>query len=242
MNVAAGRWTIVETVCGGPDRGVFRASGEPRALVAMGPPQQRPHAELRGRFGYACEGIAPLLAIETVTMEDVAYDALFEAEPAGKPITTLRVADPRRVARELAEIVARAHALGYVLGGIRPELVYADEARCTGVAPRTEPFIAGARERSYGVPPCFDTVYASPETLSLEPATRASDVFSLSATIAFLVDGRAPFEGSTLIERMRAALRGTTRALATEPTLRSGLAVNPAQRPDAETIAAALRG
>lgn len=42
-----------------------------------------------------------------------------------RPLSGGKVAAPRAVARGLAEIAARAHAAGHVLGGIRPELVYA---------------------------------------------------------------------------------------------------------------------
>jgi hypothetical protein len=238
--IADGRWTIVEALRGGPDRGMFRATGRGRALVTMGPPQRSPRSELEARFALPVDGVAPLLTIAAVVGEGVLYDVLVEAEPDGAPLTQRRVADPRGVARGLSEIVARAHAAGHVLGGIRPELVYSDGDACTGVAPRAEPFLASSTERSYGVPPCFDEVYLSPEALALAPTTHASDVFSLCATIVYLVDGAPPFAGANLLERMSAALRGATRSLAIDPEIRAGLAASPGDRPDARAIAAAL--
>ena len=136
--------------------------------------------------------------------------------------------------------MARAHAAGHVLGGLRPELVYSDGVACTGIAPRAEPFLTTSTERCYGVPPCFDEVYLSPEALSLAPVTRASDVFSLCATLHYLLEGAPPFAGANLLERMAAALRGTPRVRASEPAIRAGLSADPGDRPDARAIAAAL--
>lgn len=242
IRIADGRWTIVETLRGEPDRGMYRAAGDPPALVTMSSPQQRPHAELRARLGHAVPGVAPLIAITTVTLDGVDHDALVEREPDGEPLTRRRPADPRAVGRELAAIVARAHAAGHVLGGIRPELVYTDGARCTGVAPRAEPFWAGASERCYGVAPCFEQVYQSPEALALRPVTPASDVFSLCATLAYLLDGEPPFAGATLVDRLAAALRGAHRQLGGPAVLRAGLAADPERRPSAAAVAAALAG
>jgi hypothetical protein len=239
-SIAEGRWTITEALFGGPDRGLFRASGEAAALVTMGAPQRRPRAELEARLALPVVGIAPLLAITTVIGEGVPYDVLVEREPPGEPVTRQRPASARAVGRELAEIVARAHASGVVLGALRPELVYSDGARCTGVAPRAETFLAGSAERSYGVPPCFDEVYLSPEALSLLPLTPASDVFSLCATLAYVLEGAPPFPGDTMLERMSAALRGAARAHALDPVIGEGLAADPSRRPTIDAIVAAL--
>lgn len=168
------------------------------------------------------------------------YDVLVEAEPDGAPLTERRPEDPRAVARGLAATVARAHAAGHVLGGLRPELVYATRDGFTGVAPRAEPFLALATERCYGVPPCFDEVYASPEALSLLPTTAASDVFSLCATLVAILEGTPPFAGAHLLERMAAALRGTHRPTAVHPTIIAGLSAAPQARPDAAAVLAAL--
>lgn len=238
--IANGRWTITETLRGGPDRGMFRATGTCRALVTMGPPQRDDHDAVRMRLALAVPGVAPLLAITTAAGEGVPYDVLVEGEPEGAPVTARRPDDPRAVARGLAATVARAHAAGHVLGGIRPELVYAAGAAFTGVAPRAEPFLALAMERSYGVPPCFDEVYASPEALSLLPITAASDVFSLCATLVHVLEGTPPFAGANLLERMAAALRGMHRPTAVHPTIVAGLATSPAARPDAAAVLAAL--
>lgn len=238
LGASVGRWRIVETLYGGPDRGMYRGDG--RVLVTMGPPQQERHDGLRSRLATQIAGVTPLLAIETIVGEGVPYDVLVEAEPDGAPVTFARPSDALGVSRGLARCVANAHASGIVLGGIRPELVYASGDAFSGLAPRAEPFLSGARPRSYGVPPCFHEVYASPEALALAPTTTASDVFSLAATIVYLLDGRPPFEGAALHERMSAALHGRTRALALPAPILAALAPTPSQRPDADALVAAL--
>lgn len=238
--IADGRWTITETLCGEPDRGMYRAAGEQSVLVTMGSPQQRPHAELRARFRYAVEGVAAFVELTTVTLEGVDYDALIEREPTGEPVTRRRLMNPWAVGRELATIVARAHAAGHVLGGIRPELVYAAGVRCTGVAPRAEPFLSGVSERCYGVAPCFEHVYMSPEAVALRPITTASDVFSLCATLAYLFDGEPPFKGASVLEQMSAAMRGAHRETSLPAAVRAGLAADPTRRPVASAVVSAL--
>jgi hypothetical protein len=234
--LANGQWSIGEPLRGGPDRGMYRASGTPPALVTVGAPQTRPRTEL----AYSSAGVAQFLAITDVTIEGVGYTALVEAEPGGQPLTERAPANPKLVARELVEIVGRANAAGHVLVGIRPELVYSDGAHCTGLAPRAEPFLAGASERSYGIPPCFDNFYLSPETLALGPETVASDVFSLCATLVFLFHNQPPFGGHTIIERVQAAMQGITHVQGIDPTIRRGLHPDPGERPTIDAIIASL--
>ena len=240
VTVDNGRWTLTETLCGGPDRGMFRASGDVPALITIGSPQRRSHVELARHFAYVIAGVTPFFTIQAVTIEGVRYDALVEAEPAGAPITVKHPSDGRAVARGLVEIVARAHAVGQVLGGIRPELVYAEGAKCTGLAPRAEPFLAGASERSYGVPPSFDEVYLSPEAISLAAITPASDVFSLCATLVYVLEGEPPFPGESLMERVTAAMNGCPRPVAVAPAIIAGLEADPRKRPDVTAVLAAL--
>ncbi|HUJ63324.1 MAG TPA: hypothetical protein VLX92_32720, partial [Kofleriaceae bacterium] len=89
------------------------------------------------------------------------------------------------------------HARGIVLGGLRPELVYIDGERVTGIAPRCDVFHATMSKPDYGVPLCFPHVYFAPEVLARpeEPPTAAADVFALAAMIAYWHTGKHPFEG-----------------------------------------------
>jgi serine/threonine protein kinase len=200
-------------------------------------------ADIGPKLLFPVDGIARLLAITTVTERDsqAHFDALVEAEPAGAPLTARRVADPRAVGHGLASIVARAHAAGLILGGIRPELVYADGNVCTELAPRAETFHAAAPFPCYGVAPTFDSFYMSPEAFALRPTTTASDVFSLCATLVYLFDGVPPFEGRNVFEQAAAALHGEVRLVTVAPVIRAGLDPDPARRPDCRAIAEALQ-
>lgn len=240
VTLADGRWSIGAPLHGGPDRGVFRATGNPPALVTTGAPQLRPREELERELGYSIRGVTPFLAITDVRIESVPLHALVEAEPLGEPITERAPTNAAAVARELAEIVNRAHAAGHVLVGIRPELVYSDGAHCTGIAPRGEQFLASASPRDYGVPPCFEHFYSSPEVLSARPATPASDIFALCATLVFLFTRRPPFDGTTLIERVQAVMQGATDANNIAPVIRAGLAPDPDARPSIDAILASI--
>lgn len=81
--------------------------------------------------------------------------------------------------------------------------------------------------------------YMAPEVIAGEPATRASDIYSVGVLLYFLVTGRYPFEGRTLMEIAVGHGTGRRRLLADErPDLperfirivERALAGNPAER------------
>jgi len=190
---------IAERLSGGPDRGLYRAievaTGR-RALVTTSAPQRRSTDELGTALTLEVPGIARLRHVGPVAGSD--HVALVEDEPPGapefasEPMTQLRVA---ALGVGVANIVAAAHARGFVLGGLRPQLIYVDGDHVIAIAPRCEPFLATAQPRGYGVAPCFDDCYVAPEVLASEPATPASDVFSLCAVLARWATGEHPFDG-----------------------------------------------
>lgn len=98
--------------------------------------------ELRARFGYQVEGVAPLRAIVAVKNRSAPHGAIcVEAIPAVPSLADRPVPVARRgeVALALAKIVARAHARGIPLVGLRPDLVFVDET--VTVAPRWARFV-----------------------------------------------------------------------------------------------------
>ncbi|HEX2571373.1 MAG TPA: hypothetical protein VH877_17575 [Polyangia bacterium] len=211
--LSQGRYRIVAHLRGGPDRGQYRAMpmGDlPRepALVTLGPPQRESAEALWQKLAITADGIMRLRHIGPLTgPAGERYDALIEDEPAGQPVAGhLSLPLAPEVARRLALGVARAledaHRYGWVVQGIRPELIYAAEGSggldFTGLAPRCEVFWATAEERCYGVPPCFDHTYLAPEVIAGRPATQAADVFSLTAVLAHWVSGEHPFMGEGL--------------------------------------------
>lgn len=214
-----GRYAIMQTLRGGPDRGMYRTrgTGEPVSYLAtLGPPQARDVAALWRDLALDVPGIARLAYIGRLEPDSEAgYDAMLECEPAGCPVAELAYPIAREVALQIALGVARlirgAHAAGCFLGTLRPELIYVQSATApvvTGIAPRAERFWLTATPRTYGVAPCFDGFYQAPEQLVQphDPATAASDVFALGAMLAHWVTGEHPFEGEGALQAMSIAL------------------------------------
>ncbi|HEX8106436.1 MAG TPA: hypothetical protein VF516_01860 [Kofleriaceae bacterium] len=226
-----GRYVITHALRGGPDRGMYRAraAGEVTTYLAtLGPPQTRDFSELRRELAFDVPGIAPLEYIGRLEPHSEAgHEGMLEREPAGLPAAELAHPMARDATLQLALGIARvirgAHAAGIFLGTLRPELVYVQSAAVpvvTGIAPRAERFWLTATPRTYGVAPCFDDFYQSPEQLAQphDPATAASDVFALGAMLAHWLAGEHPFEGEGSLQAMSIAL-GRRRAFAGPPEL-----------------------
>ena len=242
-----GRWRIVEVVRGDVDRGQLRAVGkEGTGLVTIAPPQHGDAALFTSRIAWESPGITPLVWSGSVAGEGVRYDVIVESHPKGVSVDAWDGCDQaaRSIARQLADTIREAHDRGLVLGGLRPELVFVADDTLTAIAPRAQAFFANATERDYGVPPCFEHVYLSPEQLALRPPGPPADIFALGATLARLLTGQAPFAGSTIMERMSAALHARHASLdsasALAPLLTDMMHIEPAARPSIETVCAAL--
>ncbi len=219
-----GRYELREELAGGADRGLYRGRDRERqtsVLISIGTPQRDPLDQVRQRLGYELPGIAALRHIGPVTaIGEARYDGLVEDEPAGIPSadhpTVMGAATTARLGLAVAEVVAAAHARGIVLGGLRPELVYIDGDRVTGIAPRCDVFHAKMTKPDYGVPLCFPHVYFAPEVLARpeDPPTPAADVFALAAMIAYWHTGEHPFTGDysanviAIMSRQRTPWRG----------------------------------
>lgn len=244
--LGGGRWRVTEVLRGGPDRGQLRAVGESCVLVSIGSPQRGELAQAIEGLRWTSPGLTPLVGGERLAGEGASYDAILEVEPPGVSLEKWRgsAAAARRIALQLADVVQAASERGLVIAGLRPELVYVENARLSGVAPRAERFLGSASQPSYGVPPCFEEIYQSPEQLTLRPFGPASDVFSLAATLAFLFTGRPPFEGVNVLHRMSAAAQGQHGSLADAhelgPVLAAALSLQPEARPAIGALRAAL--
>lgn len=86
--------------------------------------------ELRAKFDYTVEGVAPLRAIVTTTNHSGPPGAVcVESAPEGKSLAEAPVASQRRgaVALELARIISRAHQESITLAGLRPDLTFIGE-------------------------------------------------------------------------------------------------------------------
>ena len=250
VTLQQGRWTVTEWLAGEQARGRYRvrdASGK-AGLLTLAPAQKRTTAELYQRFTSVALGVAELRYVGPLETTAARYDGLIEDEPAGTPLAGRAMGAPIAFVASLCELMARAHVTGFVAAGLRPELVYVDDAgRVTAVAPRCEPFLFTAGASSSGVVHCFDDYFAAPEVLRTKPPppAPAADVFSLTAILALLVSEEHPFVGDDATTQLFSITGGQRRPWRGPEALREivdrGLDPVPERRPTAAELAAALR-
>lgn len=216
-------------------------------LVASDEPL--PPAE-RLALGY--EGIAPLLWLGRIETQEGPANVMVEAFPklARSDARAPRsLADVARLADAAACVVERAHGGGECVVGLRPELILVDARGQVTLVPRSEllrrlTWPLGPRVE--GQAPPFDDVYLAPELLMGSVPTPASDVFSLSATIAWWSTGKHPFARPTLAERVHAVLSAAPECEGVPEPLRSwvvaGLQSRPERRPSLAELRQTLRG
>jgi hypothetical protein len=250
--VSAGEgWRLVTWLRGSTafGQGRYARTDGTRALVTFTSPQSLAADALLRRLRSATPGVAPLLALEVTGAGAV----MIEVEPPGVPLATPMFPAPPEIALHVLEgllrIVAGATEKGEVLGGIRPELVYAGPAlTVTGVAPRAERFARTATPSRDLLPPSpFESLYGAPELVTGGAPSPAADVYSACAVFLYVASRRAPFAspGASMIEQLVAMQTGegpvalpVGEPLAT--LLRAGLARDPGARPSAEELLAAL--
>jgi len=249
---AAGRFVVTEALWDNPGRGRYRgvgADGEP-VLIAVTGPQVQSLERTAAALAFDLPGVAPLLAVGVVESAFPLH-AIIEAEPAGRSLSTLAPV-PRdqliAIGIDLAELAARAHARGLALGGLRPELCYADSASggmaVSAVAPRAIGFFHTGGRIDAGNMPAFDRVFEPPDmTLSSRPPSPASDVFTLAGALGFLASGRMPFPGDSWAQQAVAMTAADGSWGEDDPLLRAlepGLRRDAARRPAAADLCAAL--
>ena len=202
-----------------------------REITAMGRLSNHPNIVAVYSAGVTDDGHPYLL------MPHVSGGSLHERVAARGP---LAADEATRIGARLAGGLAAAHAAGVLHRDLKPANVLLSEygepqlsdfgiARLADAATTT----TGSVTATIG--------YAAPEVLSGEPATEASDVYGLAATLHASLSGRAPFagaEGEAMIARIGRVLTqpppdlrplGVPPALAA--VLEAGLAKRPADRP-----------
>lgn len=195
----------------------------------------------RSALAFEHEGVAPLLACERVAFSEGIANVIAEGVPRGRrsdALAPMPVAQAVAVADAVAEILQRAHAVGDVVMGIRPEYVYLSDDGVVGLTPRGPWFRAlswPAGATVEGQVPPFVDLYLSPEGMGDGPPGASSDVFSLCATLSFWIEGRPPFAGETMRERLMAFMASPPQCAAVPEPLRAvirrGLVHDPAERP-----------
>jgi serine/threonine protein kinase len=217
-----------------------------RALATFARAPRNPLDRVVSSLALGARGVAPILDAKLAGN----YAVLFEAEPAGLPLSTsmfpLALDLALAVFGKLLEIAADAAARGEVIRGLRPELVYLDRGLVVAAAPRAERFAMSAPE-SRDVSPTspFETLYCGPESVSGENATAAYDVFSCCAMFLYLLTRRAPFPGANVMHQVAAMMKGPPALPAgldprTAELVRQGLSPDPKKRPSARDLAAAV--
>lgn len=244
---------IVEHMRGGPERGQYIAAlrdGE-RVLVTMSTRQTKNLGDVFQALAMTADGVATLRDVLPLAHPlGGEHACLVEELPEGLPSTTLSwPLDLRTAARlglGLCDALEDAHGYGWVLGGVRPELVFVegDEPSFTEVAPRAERFFTTATPSCAGSPHPFEHLYQAPEMLALRAPEAAADVFSLCAMLATWTDG-PPFEGEGAAAQLF-AITGERRRPYRGPAawralIDGGLSKEPSARPGLDDIRAVLR-
>jgi hypothetical protein len=216
-------------------------------LVTLTMRHDEGYAELARTLELAVDGVTPLVFVGEADPATGFRDVLVEREPAGRPIldrAPLAEAAVVRCGIAAAGVLAAAHARGFVLGGLAPEVIYVDdELRFTALTPRSRRFVASVELRSGGLR-SYKLPYSGYEALVLgRPSLEAGDVFALCASLFHAAAGAHPF-GAQLPEIFQ---RITTSSPLRFPgsaalgdVLASGLVADPAQRPTPAQLADAL--
>jgi eukaryotic-like serine/threonine-protein kinase len=162
---------------------------------------------------------------------------------------TLTPAETLRIAAQLADALAAAHAGGVVHCDVKPaNILLADDGRARlldfGISRAPTP---GAGEDVATAAVAVGTLpYMAPEQLAGRPPSPASDVFSLGAVLYQMISSAVPFAGKTPIDIARAqrlppaAIAGVDSRLS--DVILAALSYEPDARPSAGEFARALAG
>jgi serine/threonine protein kinase len=221
----------------------------------------------RGRFEREAHAVARLthpniVAIHSIGLlsNDVPY--LVMAYIEGKTLAdqlevsgSLELSEAWRILADIAGALAAAHRIGIVHRDVRPANIILEKGSGRpvltdfGIAGMLES--AGAEMTRLTLPgeALGDVVHTSPEQLSGGTVTEAADIYSLGILAYELVTGKAPFAGASKVEVAIAKMKqDPPRLSALNPEVSERrselfyrcLTKNPAHRPTADEITAAL--
>ncbi|MBM4397936.1 MAG: serine/threonine protein kinase, partial [Deltaproteobacteria bacterium] len=264
----AGRYLVTSLLGRGAQAAVYKARDQrtdaPVALKVLSPEASADH-DLALHFVQAAMAWARLHHSHTAPVLDV-------ASADGRPYVTSDVVDGRllradlkssgrlpeprllRVAEQVCESLADAHAAGVPHLDLKPENVYL--VRTPGEPDFVRVIDYGLARRSEGLPqggPFRGTpAYAPPERIQGGPGDRRSDLYSLGVTLYELASGLPPFQADGHIELLLMHLHNKPLRLtaAWPDAVSSGfddlvmalLAKHPDRRPpDAQSVLARIR-
>ncbi|MFJ9696507.1 protein kinase [Kitasatospora sp. NPDC101183] len=242
-------------VWGGHDANLDRVVAVKELMLPDDLPPEERH-ELVQRALREARVAARLRHDGVITVHDVVTDGgipwivmeLIQGSSLAGEIRERGAMDWRRVAElgaAMADALAHAHAAGVVHRDLKPENVLLDGSRAViadfGIARVLDATTQLTRTGvAIGTPH-----YMAPEQLEGRDATPASDMWSLGATLYAIVEGRRPFDATTLTALYVAILTQPpappSNAGPLAELLKSLLSKDPTRRPDARTTADSLR-
>lgn len=213
--------------------------------IAMARHRIRREAEILATLHHP--GIVTLLAVEDDGADVVMVMPRMAASLADRVCLEgpLPPSEVSAIGRALLDALATAHRQGVVHRDIKPANVLFDHAGNPALA---DFGVASTRHFTPGLT-VVGTVVGTPEFIAPEqaagkPATAASDVFSLGATLAYALSGRGPYGEGQPMALMNRAAHGEVEALprGVPDDLRRPLAAMLDPRPERRPTAAAALG
>lgn len=222
--------------------GVYRATGDRPLLVTLADPVEVdwPH------IATAISGdVRRLIELLWLGYDSDHTTVMIEGHPLGESAGMV-VDDPVGLALQVADVMEEAWRAEETLDGLRPESIWVDRGRLTGLTHRWPLFLDLARNTCAGALSPFDDLYLAPEILGAEagPSPR-SDIWLLSVLLHTWFSGRFPFEYTSMVECIIAIRAGQTLPfkgpVALADMVSRGVRPDPSARPSMAELVAALQ-
>ena len=136
----------------------------------------------------------------------------------------MRLSELLELAIQIADAVAKAHAVGIVHRDLKPgNIMLTDEGRVKvldfGLAKLMDPVSIGEQDATLTVKAVTEDgtilgtiTYMSPEQAEAKPVDARSDIFSFGAVLYEMATGTRAFQGGSKLETLRAVLRDNPKA------------------------------
>ena len=239
------RYELLEVLASGGMATVWRARDTRlERLVALKRPHPAPvGSRLPERMAREARAAAGVNHPNLVTMFDTGRDQggpylimeLLEGPTLAAPGREIGPSEAMAIGAQIADALAAVHEAGIVHRDVKPSnVILSERGPCLtdfGIASIEE----STRELTLPGTIMATPSYAAPEVLAGDPPSPASDVFSLSALVYGLLQGRPPYRGAD---------RSPPQELDdpfVDEVIRKGLAMDPGERPSARDLAARLR-
>lgn len=240
------RYELLEVLASGGMATVWRARDTRlERLVALKRPHPAPaDSKLHERMEREARAAAGVNHPNLVTMFDTGTDEdgpylvmeLVDGPTLAAPGREIGPSEAVAIGAQIADALSAVHEAGIVHRDVKPaNVILSDRGPCLtdfGLASMEE----ATRDLTQPGTIMATPSYAAPEVLAGDSPSAASDVFSLSALVYGLLKGMPPYEGTD-----RASSPQKLDDPFVDAVIRSGLAIDPGQRPSARDLAASLR-